>query len=313
MIRVKCLYIDLRTRPHHNANYYHQILSCLCNIRTENRLLLLPETIRQFDPELAIFEYDYPDPYGLQSLQQIKASFPALPILMITDYHSEALAVWAFRSGVRDYLANPVKAEELISRVECLTQVATAASADPARGNLLPMEPVKENLCPQGKPGHYKTAAALDYIEANLQEKITLGEAARRCQTSPSRFSHLFRQEHGLTFQELLLRKRIIKAQTLLRDTDKSVTEVAYTTGFGDLSHFIRMFRRYVGSPPTAYRLLEESPDPVPLCVLPESTRPTQKQSAQRPTAVCHLCENWDCACWSGVRSVEKKGLPIRR
>lgn len=306
MIRVKCVYVDLRTRPQHNGNYYHQILSCLCNIRTENRLLLLPETVRQFDPEVAIFEYDYPDPYGLQALQQIKTSFPSLPILMITDYHSEALAVWAFRSGVRDYLANPVNAEALISRVECLTQLAKTANADRVRGNLLPMEPVKEGLCPQGKPNHCKTTASLDYIEANLQEKVTLEEAARCCGISPSRFSHLFRQEHGLTFQEFLLRKRIIKAQKLLRDTDKSITEIAYATGFSDLSHFIRMFRRYVGSPPAAYRRLEKSPDPISICISSESASPANKQSAQKPTATCHLCENWDCACWSGVRSVEK-------
>jgi AraC-like DNA-binding protein len=268
-------------------------------------LPLRSKTVCRFDPELAVFEYDYPNQASLEALQQAKLSFPSLPILMITDYHSEALAVWAFRSGVRDYLSSPVKAEELISRVERLTRLRITAGATRTRGNLLPMEPIEAKLLPRSKPSPCRTAAALEYVEANLKEKITLKEAARRCGISPHRFSHLFRQEHGITFQEFLLRKRIIEAQRLLIDTDKSVTEVAYAVGFGDLSYFIRIFKRYVGWPPATFRLFEASSGRVCPGVAPESTSLARRPFAPTPTVDCRLCENWDCACWSGAHTVK--------
>jgi AraC-like DNA-binding protein len=270
-------------------------------------LSLVSETVRRFAPELAIFEYDYPSQDGLEALQQAKLSFPSLPILMITDYHSEALAVWAFRSGVRDYLWSPVRAEELISRVERLTRLRVKAGTIRPRGNLLPPEPIEEKLFPWSNPGLCRTAAALEYIETHLREKITLKDAARRCGISPYRFSHLFRQEHGITFQEVLLRKRSKEAQRLLIDTGKSVTEVAYAVGFGDLSYFIRIFKRYVGRPPAAYRLLGAPSGAVSPGVAPEeSTGQVRRSSAQMPTSECRLCDNWDCACWSGADPAEK-------
>ena len=61
MTQQKCVHVDLRTNRHRGGNHYCQILECACNVHTENRLLLLSETIRQFDPKLVIFEYDYPD------------------------------------------------------------------------------------------------------------------------------------------------------------------------------------------------------------------------------------------------------------
>jgi two-component system response regulator YesN len=56
--------------------------------------------IRAVKPSLICFEYDYPDSNGLTALCQTKRDYAALPIVLITTYHSESLAVWALRARV---------------------------------------------------------------------------------------------------------------------------------------------------------------------------------------------------------------------
>ena len=64
----------------------------------------LLEVVARQDAQILCFEYDYPDAAGLRKLQEVKRYFPHLPVIMLTLQHSEALAIWAFRTQVRDYL-----------------------------------------------------------------------------------------------------------------------------------------------------------------------------------------------------------------
>src|SRR5260370_30775244 len=55
-------------------------------------------------PGFLCFEYDCPAPIQLEALRSTRSSYPLLPILMITEDHSEELAVWALRMRVWDYI-----------------------------------------------------------------------------------------------------------------------------------------------------------------------------------------------------------------
>ncbi|QVM87874.1 response regulator [Pseudomonas lalucatii] len=85
--------------------------------------LSLLQGIERDPPLLACFEYDYPNLSGLKALRATKQAYPSLPILMLTLQHSEALAVWAFRTRVWDYLVKPVSEQELWRRIRQLLQV----------------------------------------------------------------------------------------------------------------------------------------------------------------------------------------------
>ncbi len=96
--------------------------------------------------------------------------------------------------------------------------------------------------------------AAVRHIEACLVEPLTLEDLARAAGLSPFHFLRLFRRETGLTPHQYLIRARLRRAVSLLRDTSIPITEVAYEVGFGDLSNFVRTFHRQVGCPPQAFR-----------------------------------------------------------
>jgi AraC-like DNA-binding protein len=98
----------------------------------------------------------------------------------------------------------------------------------------------------------------IDYMNANLGKKITLGELARVIGLSPSSpgyFINMFKAETGIPPGEYLMRLRIEKAAHLLATTFLSVKEITIQTGFGYLSRgFQGYFRRYYGMTPIEYR-----------------------------------------------------------
>jgi two-component system response regulator YesN len=59
-----------------------------------------------------------------------------------------------------------------------------------------------------------------------------------------------------MTFRDYVLRVRIERAKVLLADRHVSISEVAQNVGFGDLPHFDKVFKRYAGITPSAYRSL---------------------------------------------------------
>ena len=85
--------------------------------------------IRRVAPQILCFEYDYPDLKGLRTLQKTKHQFPSLPVLMVTEYHSESLAVWAFRAGIWDYLVKPVAVEDILCRLDILSNIVERTGA----------------------------------------------------------------------------------------------------------------------------------------------------------------------------------------
>ncbi len=94
----------------------------------------------------------------------------------------------------------------------------------------------------------------VSYFAARLpgqaHEVWSLDRAAAACNLSRRRFSELFRQLTGDTFVAHLQELRIYHAQQLMRNGTYSIAGAAYASGFEDVAHFYRVFRRFVGNTP---------------------------------------------------------------
>lgn len=95
---------------------------------------------------------------------------------------------------------------------------------------------------------------AKTYLETEYSRGVSVAELARRLNLDRSYFSKLFRRETGRSPQQYLTEFRLQKAAELLRDHGKTPGEAALSTGYPDVFSFSRMFKRYFGVPPTAYR-----------------------------------------------------------
>ena len=95
-----------------------------------------------------------------------------------------------------------------------------------------------------------------EYVDAHLDEGISLSTLAHQSGTSTFHFSRLFKRRTGIAPHQFIIQKRIERARSLLSDADFSINEVAFRCGFSQLSHFTSTFRRTVGVSPSAYRRL---------------------------------------------------------
>lgn len=95
---------------------------------------------------------------------------------------------------------------------------------------------------------------AVAYIENHPGETITMNGMAELCHLSPSYFSRLFGRELGENFTTYFNRQKIGRAKELLRQTNKSITQIAAELGYLNTSHFITLFKRFEGTTPLNYR-----------------------------------------------------------
>ena len=95
---------------------------------------------------------------------------------------------------------------------------------------------------------------AVEYIKNHLDKKLTMSEMAQLCRISQSYFSRMFTTTVGENFTNYVNRQKTQRAKKLLRDTYKSVTQISTELGYGDVSTFIRLFKRFEGVTTQVYR-----------------------------------------------------------
>ena len=100
----------------------------------------------------------------------------------------------------------------------------------------------------------YKLRRTLAYIQAHLEEPISLTTLAAMAQMSPTHFAHLFKEATGLPPHQYVILCRMEHAKRLLADTDMPLIEVGLQVGCMDQSHFTALFRTHVAMTPKAYR-----------------------------------------------------------
>jgi len=92
------------------------------------------------------------------------------------------------------------------------------------------------------------------WIDAHAHEDIDLESSAGAVGLSAFHFLRLFARVLGVTPHQYLVRARLRRAARLLAGDARSITDIAYAVGFGDLSNFVRTFRRAAGVSPSAFR-----------------------------------------------------------
>ncbi len=250
---LQVLWVDLRSTQE-QISFYHYLnrewavsrVSCIDKI---------DQKMSENSPGVVCFEYDYPDIPRLSALRQVRCLFPSIPIVMLTKQHSEALAIWALRVQVWDYLVQPFQPQELVA------SIATLLAADGLSKSEIPYPPQRASLLSNPFPPEVriqtaqpkKTYPAELFVERHYHEKIYEEEVAQLCGLNAGTFSRHFKKEHKTTFREYLVNYRIFKARELLENPHVTVTDIAYTVGFNDPSYFTRMFRRVVGMSPSHY------------------------------------------------------------
>lgn len=223
-------------------------------VRVVHHLRDMAVDIQRHHPKIICFDFQAPNSTELFALRECKRLFPSIPIVMITEAHSEMLAVWALRTRVWDYLVKPFSLHRLGTVLDELTEMMSRAPEASDRRPRFPHEKDDSSrLRPALGGAQLAVAEAKLYVQAHLADKIVASAVAEHCGLSQFHFSRLFKRETGITFNEYIAKARVSKAMDALQLSGATISHVAALVGFMDLSYFAKVFRRYVNMSPKEY------------------------------------------------------------
>jgi AraC-like DNA-binding protein len=123
---------------------------------------------------------------------------------------------------------------------------------------------------------------ARDAMDRDYAQPLDIAALAAIAYVSEAHFIRVFKATFGETPHRYLQRRRVERAMFLLRETDRSVTEISLDVGFNSLGTFTRTFTEIVGDPPTTYRWRAADLRAVPACFTKAWTRPSSFGEAKR-------------------------------
>ena len=94
----------------------------------------------------------------------------------------------------------------------------------------------------------------VQYIIENVEQQITCREISEVCHINRSYVSTCFKKEMGMGIVDYANLQKVIRAKQMLRFTDKSIVEIAYSLSFSSQSYFTKVFKDIVGMTPVEYR-----------------------------------------------------------
>ena len=123
---------------------------------------------------------------------------------------------------------------------------------------------------------------ARDAMDRAYAEPLDVRSVAAVAHISEAHFSRCFRQVFGETPHRYLQRRRVERSMFLLRETDRTVTDICFDVGFSSLGTFSRTFREIVGETPSGYRL-QHGPMVAPNCFQMMAMRPWVAMRSSSP------------------------------
>jgi two-component system, response regulator YesN len=201
--------------------------------------------LKQNQPSALIIDISLPDMDGLKFGRSALELYPTLPIIIVTQLKMFELAQEAINAGFASYLLKPLTKSELIDTFDRVLPpgLGTEVTNGLNTGNRL----FSSNL---GNP----IDSAIQFIQMNYGEALTLKEISNQVYLSTSYFSKLFKEETGMTFVEYLSFVRVQKAKGMLRLSSLPIDIIANHTGFSNQSYFSTAFKKVVGKTPSEYK-----------------------------------------------------------
>lgn len=209
--------------------------------------------IEQHKPDIVFMDICMPEMDGLKMIAAIHSQFPQLEVSVLTGFRDFEYAQEAIRLGVTRFLLKPSNMGELEEAIEtmCTNLKKKGITGDEVPVNQEAGQTGKEDESPSSS---FIVKNALNYIENNYTQKLTLCDVAEKTYVSQWHLSKLLNRHVGQSFSDILNHVRIDHAKELLKDPSLRIGDISEAVGFLDLAHFSRVFKKQEGVSANEYR-----------------------------------------------------------
>ena len=212
-------------------------------------------------PDLVICDVMMPEMDGMETCRRLKAEITTshIPVLMLTACSMDEQRIEGYACGADAYLSKPFNSRVLLARCEALIlNRKRIQDALVSNSPLLPA-PTVENKSPE--PAAKLPASDIDsdfyrrFVELIEREianaELSVEELASEMGLSRVQFYRKIKSLTNYSPAELLRIMRLKRADTMLKTTEKSISEILYSVGFSSPSYFTKCYREYFGETPT--------------------------------------------------------------
>jgi transcriptional regulator GlxA family with amidase domain len=112
----------------------------------------------------------------------------------------------------------------------------------------MPLQRIRGGLSPRA------LRRVREYVQAHLDETISVEALAGIARLSKYHFARAFKQSEGVTPHDYVVQSRVRRARELIAGTNLPLSQIALACGFADESHLARRFREHVDITPSSYR-----------------------------------------------------------
>ena len=203
---------------------------------------------QHFEVEFCLLTFFIPDHLIRSTVREIAGSLAAVPSnvapIKSAAWVENDVTLSAFFQSMRTYLSGKEKPSEPLLRLklkELIVSVLTSGRNPALAAYFRTM-------------GDRDAPSVADIMESNFRFNLSLDEYAKLCHRSLSSFKRDFQTHYQESPGKWLLQKRLDYSAALLRGSKMNVTEIAFESGFEDVSHFSRVFKERFDVSPMAYR-----------------------------------------------------------
>ena len=212
----------------------------------------------KYAPDLVICDVMMPEIDGMETCRRLKAEISTshIPVLMLTACSMDEQRIEGYECGADAYLSKPFNSRVLLARCEALIlnrkRIQDALAADTV---ILPRTDDKPAEAPKVQSGdidsdfYRQFLALVDREIANSD--LSVEDLASDMGLSRVQFYRKLKSLTNYSPAELLRIIRLKRADTLLRTTEQSISEILYSVGFSSPSYFTKCYREYFGETPT--------------------------------------------------------------
>lgn len=202
--------------------------------------------------DLAILDVIMPGCRGTEIIKDLRKLSPELIVIISTGFGTKDVVLEALQGRADDYIEKPLNIEKTMALIKTYIQK-------------------KAGLMTTGEGTRTKIRHIQRFLERNYDKKVRLKDAAESVCLSPKYLSRAFEEHAGVGFSEYKLKVKVDKAKSLLKETDINIDQISDELGYENTESFIKIFRKFIGQTPAAYRKKYE-PRRVPVLERPASS-----------------------------------------